>query len=531
MWVTYTVKDVLLVFKLFFLIGFVVLISSCNKSSKSTSDTDTGQNSSDSDQISKGTDQIVADVCGDQSTCQNGDGCCPDGCTLENDDDCACGYTMDITTPQAVFRATFESGTITPDVSVGTSPELVASKDGGDMVAVENPAADFCNPSSYVLKATVPAGYTRAEYQSPRFPTLNHGYIYTWREFIPLNFFDDMSLDWLTRAQWKTWPCGTGQTIDVSDQVCEGGGIFNDFGIDAHLGSFRFRAVPDCHNVHVATHDYLGKWSTYVIEIYWTQSNDGYYRVFQNGQLLVEESGIKTLFDGFVEGDCDMYFAGGLYNSWASDERELLTAYFDDYAIFDMDAGIALGDVCPTCAEQLDAGTSGACSLDNILPTVDDELVISRFENSCEWNVGALDFKETVEGKSSLRWDHQLTTRLEMTYPDNTSVLDFSNGGSTADSLSFWVYNNIEEPDNSMVLLMYSENDSTDGTDYYYVRVTFDFTGWKQIVVPRDEISVSRTPSGWDQITSVMFVISGWDCTPNPQRVVYLDDMKFTNTP
>jgi hypothetical protein len=245
--------------------------------------------------------------------------------------------------------------------------------------------------------------------------------------------------------------------------------------------------------------------------------------------LLAQESGIKTLYDGFVEGDCDMYFAGGLYNTWESDERELLTAYFDDYAIFDLDAGVELGDVCPSCAAQTDIAP--ACSFDDILSVEGDELIISEFENSCDWNVGTLDSEETVEGDTSLRWDHEFATRLEMTYPDDTSALDFSNGGNTTDSLSFWVHNTIEEPDNSMVLLMYSENEATEGDDYYYVRVTFDFTGWKHIVVSRNEISVSRTPLGWDRIDRVMFVIYGWDTEANPERVVRLDDMKFTNTP
>ncbi len=502
--------------RLSFLILSVALISSCGNGSKSTPDADP-------------TDPTTPDPCADQTTCQSGDGCCPDGCTRENDEDCVCGYTMDISTPTAVFRATFESGTTTPDVSEGTSPELLATQSGGELIAVENPAPRPCNPSSYVLRATVPTGYTRAEYQSPRFPTLDHGYIYTWREYIPVDFFDDMTLSWQSRVQWKTWPCGTGQPTDVSDQVCGSGGIFNDFGIDAHLGSFRFRAIPDCHNVLVPTFEHLGRWSTYVVEVYWTQSNDGYYRVFQNGQLLGEQSGIKTLFDGFVEGDCDMVFAGGLYNLWESGERELLTAYFDDYAIFDIDAGVELGDVCSTCAAQTEI--SLACSFDDILPVVDDELIISDFENSCDWNVGELDSEEVMEGETSLRWNHELTTMLSMTYSEDASSLDFSNGGMTGDSLSFWVHNNLEEPDNSMVLLMYSENDDTDGPDYYYVRVPFDFTGWQHIVVPRSEIGVSRTPLGWDRIDTVAFTIFGWDCEPNPERVVHIDDMKFTSTP
>ena len=476
-----------------------------------------------------GTGGGVVDPCEGQTTCQSGDGCCPDGCTAENDADCVCGYTMDISTPTALFRATFESGTTDPEVSEGThTTNLIESKDGGEMVAVENPAPDVCNPSKYVLQATVPTGYTRAEYQSPRLPTRDHSYIYTWREYIPVDFYDDVSLSWQARAQWKTWPCGSSQPTDVADQLCGGGGIFNDFEINAHLGTFRFRTRPDCHDVHVATHDYFGKWSTYVIEVSWTQSTDGYYRVFQNGQLLAEESGIKTLYDGFVEGDCDMYFAGGLYNSWASDKKELLTAYFDDYAIFDIDDGVELSDVCPTCAAQSEI--SLACFMDDTLPVVDGELIVSDFEKSCDWNVGALDSEEKVEGESSLRWDHELTTRLTKTFPDS-AVLDFSNGGSTTDYLSFWVHNNLEEADNSMVFLMYSENEATEGDDYYDVMIPFDFTGWKHIVVPRSEIYVSRTPLGWDQINSVMFSIDGWGCQQNTERVVYIDDMKFTNTP
>ncbi|MBN2674536.1 MAG: heparin lyase I family protein [Deltaproteobacteria bacterium] len=505
--------------KIFFLMVCALLISSCGKGSKSTSDGDT-THPGDSDFV---------DPCEDVTACQQGDGCCPEGCTGENDDDCICSYTIDISTPAAVFRSTFESGTTEPDVSVGTSPELLALQSGGELVAVENPAPDVCNPSAYVLQATTPSGYTRAEYQSPRFPTLNHGYIYTWREYIPVNFYDDITLSWQARAQWKTWPCGSEQPTDVADQLCGSGGIFNDFDINGHLGTFRFRTLPDCNNVLVSTADFLGKWSTYVIEVYWTQSNDGYYRVFQNGRLVAHETGVKTLYDGFVEGECDLYFAGGIYNTWESDDRERITAYFDDYAIFDLEAGIELGDVCPTCAAQTEVDS--ACLFDDILPIVDNELIISDFENSCDWNVGTLDSAEKVEGNTSLRWDHELETWLEMTFPAGVSMLDFSNNRSATDSLSFWVHNNLEEPDNSMVLLLYSANPDTDGDDYYSVRVAFDFTGWKQIVVSRSEIGVVRTPLGWDQIDTVMFSIYGWDTVANPERVVHLDDMKFTDTP
>ena len=76
-------------------------------------------------------------------------------------------------------------------------------------------------------------------------------------------------------------------------------------------------------------------------------TNNGYYSLFQDGELLFEQSDIKTLFDGFEPGSCDMKWALGVYSRWwsAGDGTEDITYYLDDMAIFDRDHGVTIDEV------------------------------------------------------------------------------------------------------------------------------------------------------------------------------------------
>lgn len=81
------------------------------------------------------------------------------------------------------------------------------------------------------------------------------------------------------------------------------------------------------------------------MEIYWTNTTRGYYRLYQDGALVQEQTGIKTLLDDFQPGSCDMKWALRVYSNWSSLGTDAITYYFDDMAIFDRDHGVALEGV------------------------------------------------------------------------------------------------------------------------------------------------------------------------------------------
>ncbi len=247
---------------------------------------------------------------------------------------------------EPMFKATFENNSTAADI--GT--EFAQGKNGGSFAAVSNPDPDDVNSSNYVLQVTVPQGSSvRAEYSnSPgeRYPTEGETHIYTWKKYYPEDFDDGATIYWLLVGQWKTYPCE--EYSSFGDVICGSGGIFNE--IDLHDGEteeYRFRADPDCNTV--ASSVTKGEWVKYSMEIYWTNSSNGYYKLYKNNDLITEEDNVKTLMDGFESGTCDIYFTLGLYAYWTSSTKDELTYYIDDFYAYDKTSGMTLATICPGC--------------------------------------------------------------------------------------------------------------------------------------------------------------------------------------
>ena len=248
------------------------------------------------------------------------------------------------------FLASFEAGSQAPDV--GT--EFAQSTGGGVshpefFSVVDNPAPSQANPSDKVLLISVSVdGYTRAEYHANRMDTQEKTYIYAWKEFFPSDFNVGVGYVWNSYGigQWKTWPCEVCND-DYADDICGGcGGIFNDRLVSKdEIHRFRFRAEPDCNTYYMPLEK--GAWHSFALEIYWTKSSNGYYRLYNNGVLAEEQEGVKTLFDSFIPGTCDIMWGMGLYMNWKMilGGATSLDYYLDDMAYFDTDDGITIDEV------------------------------------------------------------------------------------------------------------------------------------------------------------------------------------------
>lgn len=260
-----------------------------------------------------------------------------------------------------IFEATFESGDLTPDIG---GSELVNENNGGVVSVVENPYPQGANPSSNVMMPTIPPGSSvRAEYHNgTRLEMDEKSYIFTWKALFPTNYLAGADVSWLVYSQWKTWPCGEYDnpsdppydTADYATHICGGGGIFNDIQMDAddlYSYGIRFRAEPDCNELLISNDQ--GVWHTFIEEIYWTNTSNGYYRVYKNGELLLSVDNVKTLFDEFPAdlGICDLYWGLGLYAAWADAGQSTISVYIDDMRIYDKDDGVDVSHICPECAE------------------------------------------------------------------------------------------------------------------------------------------------------------------------------------
>jgi hypothetical protein len=224
------------------------------------------------------------------------------------------------------YRVSFESGSTA--ASVGASKRETVAGDsfgGGTITVVSNPNKDARNKSARVGRHHVPAGYRRAELSSQRLPTLGKTYIYKWSYYLPAAFFSS-GKNWDLVSQWKSYPCGKGSS---GPQLCGDGGIFDDLTVKGSDFQLRYRTEPDCETAKTPAP--AGEWVRLVMQIKWAKTDSGFARLYKNGELVFEKKNIKTLFNGFDPGRCDLYWAVGLYAH--SDDG--LTIYTDNIEIWE----------------------------------------------------------------------------------------------------------------------------------------------------------------------------------------------------
>jgi hypothetical protein len=246
------------------------------------------------------------------------------------------------------FSSNFEDQNM--DAEIGKA--VFETGTSGGYQIVSNPLSDDYNSSSYVMKVyTLEGTGGRAEYQVPRHETLEKTYIYRWKRYYPDNMWTDISGAAMIN-QWKTYPCTAGLKDVPASSICgAGGGIFNDMSLyNDWSADYRSRAAPDCR--YDFTYCHPNMWHEFTLEIYWTQTETGYYRLWRNDTLVGYSDSMKTMFNEFVEDDCDIYWTTGLYTGWwkAGDEtQDSLIAYLDDIRLYDVDSGYTVADLCPAC--------------------------------------------------------------------------------------------------------------------------------------------------------------------------------------
>lgn len=156
-------------------------------------------------------------------------------------------------------------------------------------------------------------------------------------------------------------------------------------------------------------------------------------------------------------------------------------------------------------------------SIFSLLVSADSpKIAISNCEDADLWSNGKLSTEYTKQGKSSIKWAHSESSSI--------SISEFPHDWSDYNHLSFWLYSERATNSRFMVILS-SENDKVEGMDYYSLAIKLDFTGWRKYDVPFMEVGITRNPLGWNKIERIMFTASGWNNTPHPEAVVYVDDI------
>lgn len=149
------------------------------------------------------------------------------------------------------------------------------------------------------------------------------------------------------------------------------------------------------------------------------------------------------------------------------------------------------------------------------------ELVLSDFETPGQWNGIEQSTEQVKQGKYSGKWWHMDKT-------PGVSLKNVPSDWTAYGALSLWMYNAKRLPGTAFMLIIRSENDKTEGMDYYAFRFDLgSWQGWRRFVLPFEELGPVRQAVGWHKIDAVDFTASGWGNTPNPQAVVYIDDVRL----
>jgi hypothetical protein len=202
-----------------------------------------------------------------------------------------------------LYRVTFEKGSIAADVGQSNALEM----SGGSITVAQNPKKDSGNSSDNVGRHKTPSGYARAELYSQTLPIVDKTYSYKWSYYIPGGFFSGIT--WNLVSQWNTWPCAVNN--GYNSEICGNDGIFNDLEATKSNFVFQYRAEPDCYKASPTME--TDKWVTFVMVIKWTTSK-GFVKLWKNNQLVYDKQGIKTLYDNYKPGQCDLYWTVGVYS-------------------------------------------------------------------------------------------------------------------------------------------------------------------------------------------------------------------------
>ena len=135
---------------------------------------------------------------------------------------------------------------------------------------------------------------------------------------------------------------------------------------------------------------------------------------------------------------------------------------------------------------------------------------------SAPWKGIELSTTQVKTGKHSGLWkDHVLNKSV--------SIDNIPHDWSGFDEMRLWIFNEKGGRVPMMVVLL-SRTDPKNFS-YFGYRVTVDWKGWKEVVLPFSKFESAHSPAGWNQIDSIMLSVDGWGMKPDPEAVLYLDGL------
>ncbi len=114
----------------------------------------------------------------------------------------------------------------------------------------------------------------------------------------------------------------------------------------------------------------------------------------------------------------------------------------------------------------------------------------------------------------------------DLTGPRYTSVMDVQAGTNVYDmsdwkTMEFSIYMPEKYSTATFLMIFYSDNGASDGSDYYSHSITV-YPGWNTYTLKKAELGGNRQPLGWDKITSISFTSTGWNQVNDMNTELYI---------
>ncbi|MGB0583084.1 MAG: carbohydrate binding domain-containing protein, partial [Limisphaerales bacterium] len=135
------------------------------------------------------------------------------------------------------------------------------------------------------------------------------------------------------------------------------------------------------------------------------------------------------------------------------------------------------------------------------------------------WDGISFDTKHRKKWTAGLRWDHGQRTKVDRKYEEPQNWSRFQ-------KVSFNLYSE-RNTSSTFVMIFSSENEATEGGDYYSVKIPIDFTGWKAFQFPLEDLRTSRQPVGWHKIEAIKLRADGYSQTVRPDTIIVLDGLEL----
>jgi len=143
------------------------------------------------------------------------------------------------------------------------------------------------------------------------------------------------------------------------------------------------------------------------------------------------------------------------------------------------------------------------------------------FESISAWKGLSVETKNIKQGRKAGAWNDTIgTTRIECnSIPHNLNQFN---------AVSIWIYSE-KNNEAQIALLLYSDNLKTPKKDYYQFLISFNWTGWKQVLIPFESFTKKRSPIGFKKIDGLKLASTEYQVDVGPLASTHLvfDDLQF----